>query len=144
MITIGANQYRIARKLNAMQQFHVTRRLGPAILICGATFKMMMEGQDVPTDAWIEVAGPVMQVIGHMSDADVEYVINTCMSVVERQQADAWAPVLSSDKHLMFADMNQLELIRLTVEVIRGDLTNFMKGMADAVNSNGDSPTVHP
>lgn len=146
-IKIGSATYRIGKKLSAMEQFHVTRRLGPALIICGVSFKMMLDGIDVPMENWMAVAGPVMEVVSRMSDEDVEYVIFTCMSVCERAQGGAgWAPVLApGGRTMMFADMDQAEMIRLTIEVLRGNLENFAKGMFVDGNSTDESAvTDHP
>lgn len=146
-IKIGDATYRLGKKLSAMEQFHVTRRLGPALIICGVTVKMMMEGMEVTLTDWLGVAGPVMEVVSKMSDADVEYVIFTCLRACERAQGTSgWAPVVAPDgKQLMFADMDQMEMIRLTVEVLRSNLENFAKGMTVGENSTEDSvETVNP
>lgn len=132
-ITLDGRQYRIGeRKLSAMEQFHVTRRLGPAVVIAGVSLKMILDGKNVSMDAFAGVAAPVMDVISHMSDEDVEYVIYKCMRCVERMQGGVWAPVTSpSGKDFMFADMDQAAMIRMTWEVLQVDLANFARGMDD-------------
>jgi hypothetical protein len=130
-MTLAEHTYRIGvRKLSAMEQFHVTRRLGPALVVCGVGMKMVMEGMKVPMEDWVAVAGPVMEIVAAMKDEDVEYVVMTCLKSCERMQNAAWAPLLTSDgKGFMFADMDQFEMIRLTVEVLFLNLSNFAKGM---------------
>lgn len=143
-IEVGGQRYRLARKLDCMTQMHVTRRLGPALVICGVSFKMMMEGARLPLDHWVGVAGPVMQVVSNMKDEDFEYVVNACLSVAERYQAigaGVWSPVLSPkpEQRVMFDDMDQAEVLRLVVEVLRSNLANFAKGMAAGGSSTEDS-----
>jgi hypothetical protein len=145
-ITIGANTYRIGKRLNAMEQFHCSRRLGPALVVASVTFQDILSGRKLAMEDWVGVAGPVMEIVSHMSDEDVEYVIFTCLSVVERAQGSAgWAPVIAPDrKTLLFADMDQFELIRLTVEVMQINLQNFMRGMEGAANLSEGSPMDRP
>lgn len=140
VIEIAGNKYRVAKKLSAMEQFHVTRRLGPALIVCGITFKMMMEGKEIPITEWAAVAGPVLQVVSSMSDEDVEYIINQSLKTCERESAGRWAPLYAPDgKVLMFEDMDMAEILRLTVEVLRENLVNFAKGMTVGGNSTEPS-----
>lgn len=140
VIEIAGNKYRVAKKLSAMEQFHVTRRLGPALIVCGITFKMMMEGKEIPITEWAAVAGPVLQVVSSMSDEDVEYIINQSLKTCERESAGHWAPLYAPDgKVLMFEDMDMAEILRLTVEVLRENLVNFAKGMTVGGNSTEPS-----
>lgn len=130
-IEVAGNQYVVARKMDAMTQFHCSRRLGPALAVCGVTFKMMMDGVAVPPEQWVVVAGPVMEVVSKMTNEDVEYVVFACMRCVDRMSGGRWAPLLAQDgRTLMFQDVEQAELIRLTIEVLRGNLVNFARGLS--------------
>lgn len=141
-ITIGEHGYRIEGRLSAMEQFHVTRRLGPALVICGVTFRAMLEGEVLPLEHWMAVAGPIMEVVSAMEDEDVEYVILRSLRVCRRRQGDAWAPMLAADgKTMMFQDLDQFDIIRLTVEVLRRNLAGFMKGLDGAASTTAGSPT---
>lgn len=146
-IVVDGQQYRIGdRRLSAMEQFHVTRRLGPAVVIAGVSLKMILAGKGVAMDALTGVAGPVIDVISHMSDEDVEYVVYKCMRCVDRMQSGVWAPVTTPDgKSFMFADMDQAAMIRMTWEVIQANLSNFARGMDDDGSStDGSAATTHP
>lgn len=149
-IEVAGHQYRVARKMDAMVQFHCTRRLGPALAVCGVTIKMVLEGVAVPPEQLAVVAGPVMEVVSKMTDEDVEYVIFACMRCVERFDGQRWAPVLALTPHgdgraLMFQDIEQAELIRLTIEVLRDNLVNFARGLSaggstSAAAASGSAP----
>lgn len=142
-LTLANHSYRIGvRKLNAMEQFHVTRKLGPALVIAGVTFKALMEGVKVSIEDWVAIAGPVMDVISRMSNEDVEYIIFTCLKAAERLSGGNYAPVLAADgRQLMFADMDQGELLQLTLAVLRDNLENFFKGMNVGAILSGSSET---
>lgn len=140
VLTLGTPpaEYRTTKRMDAMKQFHVTRRLGPALVIAAASLKSILDGKNLAQDALLAVAGPVMQIVSHMSDEDVEYIIRTCLATVERKQGDTFAPVMTPDgKQFMFADMDQAVMIRMTIEVIYINLENFMPGTSDG----DDSPT---
>lgn len=146
-ITVDGHEYRIGdRKLSCMEQFHITRRLGPAIIIAGVSLKMILEGKKVSLDGFAGVAGSVMDVISHMSDEDVEYVIYKCMRCVDRRQSGVWAPVTTpGGQDFMFADMDQAVMVRMTWEVIQINLANFAKGMDDGGSLTEESAaTVRP
>lgn len=145
-IEVAGHKYRVgARRLNCMEQFHVTRRLGPAIVLCGITLQSLLNGQRVAMEDFMSIAGPVMDVVSHMPDEDMEYVIMTCMRTADRLSGGLWAPVLAPDgKRFMFDDMDQIELIHITVAVLRANLENFMKGMNVGGNSSDSSVTTHP
>lgn len=147
IIEVGGNRYRPGRRLSAMEQFHVTRRLGPALVICGVTWQMMQDGVQVSLDDWVAVAGPVMEIVSKMSDADVEYVILTCLQALERESTGGhWSGLVAPDgKSMMFADIDQAAMIRLTLDVLRTNLANFAKGMsAEGSSSEGSGSAAHP
>jgi hypothetical protein len=139
-IRVAGHEYRLEGKLSAMEQFHITRRLGPAIVLCGLSFKAMMDGAAVPVSHWVTVAGPVMEVVSRMSDEDVEYVIMTSLRVCRRQSSGTWAPVVTPDgRQLMFSDTDQADLIHLTLAVLRANLENFFRGLDDGQSTGGGS-----
>ena len=121
-------------KLDAIKQFHVTRRLLPVLAELGlsattlASLSNESEGQDM-----MAIVGPVMGLISKMDDADVEYIIKTCMSTVKRQQGDKWAPVQSPGGLLMFADIDMTVMIRLTIESVKENLGGFFGGPPSGV-----------
>ncbi len=139
-VTVDGHTYRVG-KLDAKTQFHVARRLGPAVLAVGAPLLGMLGAErKAETSDLLALAGPVAQAMALMSDADANYVIDRCMSVVARQQEDRWAPVATATGVFMFQDMEWVTLVRLTVEVLRENLGNFFQTAPDAGPSSA-SPT---
>ena len=146
-LKVSGHDYVVARRMPAMTQFHVTRRLGPALVVCGVTFKMMLDGVAVSLDDWAAVAGPVLDVVSHMSDDDVEYVINACLRCVDRRNENGTASPLvapGTDATLMFQDVDMAVMLRLTVEVLRENLANFARGLTADGSSSGGSVAVSP
>lgn len=143
-IKVGAATYRLGKRLSAIEQFHVTRRLGPALVLCGVTWQMIQQGIEVSLDDWVAVAGPVMDVVSKMQDDDVEKVITTCLRAVEREQGSAWAPVMSSAGQIMFEDIDQAEMVRLVLHVLRHNLSNFARGLTAGESSTEGSGAARP
>lgn len=134
-IPIGDNVYRVGT-ISAMQQFHVMRRLAPVLggfaevvrsaLKSGKTgvelLSALKEGQvDIST-----VIEPMLKAISEMSDADSEYVINTCLNVCARriEGGKGWAPVRSSGQ-LMFNDIKLTAMAQLVWKVLEANLGDF-------------------
>lgn len=135
-LKVAGELYQVG-KLNAMQQLHVTRRLGPTLIVLGISMEMLKKGMKIDMDDLVASAGPVMEFVSKMSDEDFNYVVFTCLSVVKRQSAGAWAEVTTkgAEPRFMFADMEMGETIRLVVEVLRDNLGNFLKGLDEEQTS---------
>lgn len=144
-LVLGANTYDIG-KLNVTQQFHVARRLAPAIWALSRSAasvlkEAMPEGVALTMDnvvkglkgledgalvgAVISAAGPLVDVMAHMSDADTEYVINTCLSVCSRQAGQGWQILYVPGSGFTFQDMSLPEMLQLVIAAIRANLANF-------------------
>lgn len=121
--SINGNTYR-SIKMDALKQWHVFRRLSP-VIVQSLTPELIKAIQDTKNDGDpLRLFEPFVQALGGMSDADTEYVIHTCLSVVQRQQGHAWAPV-SVNNSLMFQDLDLMTLGRIVFQVITDNLSNF-------------------
>lgn len=139
-LTIAECNYRTG-KMNALQQFHVTRRLGPMLAVAGVTVEMMRNRQsEGDLDSLMGAMPHIMELLARMKDEDVNYVLFTCLSVVQRQQGDAWAQVIAPDgKTIMFADIDMPTMIRIVFEVLMENLANFLKEPTAALGSQSTS-----
>jgi hypothetical protein len=134
-VKIAGNDYRVG-KLNALAQFHVTRRLGPMLVVAGISVDMLSKGMKVEMDDMVAMAGPVMQFLAKMSDEDTDYCIFKCLGVVQRLQGSSWAALVAADgKTLMFADLDMPVMIRLVLEVLKHNLGGFLEGLGDGLTS---------
>lgn len=151
--TLGGNKYR-STKLTAMQQLHVHRRLAP--LIPTLLPIVMLLAQDVERDqkrvakgekpaskgAMVmqnigvipKLAQPFMDGLASMKDEAAEFVVNTCMSVVQREKDGNWIAAWNvSGKVGMFPDLNDIAaLLPIIFKVVQDNLGNFM----NALNTN--------
>lgn len=143
-LTVAGAEYRVGR-LSALEQFHVTRRLGPMLVVAGISVEMLSAGMQVALDDMVAMAGPVMEVLSRMSDADTDYVILSCLRTASRRQGDAWARVIAPDgRTFMFADMDMPTMIRLVVEVLKLNLGNFLTELGEGLPSQSSSSSGQP
>ena len=135
-VTIEGINYRIG-KLPAMQQLHVTRRVAPVLATMGVSVLSAIDAGKAPSSddsAMLDLMATAMDVVAHMSDADVEYVINTCLVVCQRQQGERWAPVMNGQR-LMFQDLSMPTMVQLTIAVLKENLGSFFPMAGAAVNT---------
>lgn len=128
VIDIGDDKYTIGR-VDAIEQFHLFRRLGPVLATMGMEMFRLLSGsasgQVMSKTDWIVVAAPLVGEVAKMDQADVDYLIQHSLCVVRRRQGDAWAPLLDAQGGLMFADMGMVTMLRLILEVLRHNLGDF-------------------
>lgn len=138
--TIAGNNYKIG-KMDAFDQFHVARRLAPALFALGGAASSMrgVVSEDGEQPSSLELEGamlsafePVAQALAGMSDADTEYVLNKCLAIAMREQGNAWqkVAVMSGGKmRLMFQDIDMPVMVQLAVMVIKENLGNFFTAL---------------
>lgn len=134
--TVGGHTYR-AGKLDARRQFHVTRRLAPLLAEfmtpdVAAALKGPGQGADaaIPEAQLAGMMTAVAERLGDLPDESLDYVINHCLLVVERQQATGgWARVMLSGERLMFEDLDMRGLLEITWKVLQDSLAGFFDGL---------------
>lgn len=125
-IQINEKKYRTGR-MDARRQFHVVRRLAP--ILSGLTDLKKMMGEP------LAALGPLADAVASMSDQDADYVINSCLSCVERQQsAGGWAKVMVDDA-LMFQDLDMAAMLRLTWAVLQENLQGFFDALPSGLSA---------
>jgi hypothetical protein len=130
-------------RLNARQQFHVARRLGPILVArlqgMAAMTKMLglptAEGAQeaaepapealVPEDVMAAGFIPAATALARMPDADADFVLTTCLGVCSRMQGSQWAPVQASNGKMMFEDIGMQEMMQLVNAVVKENLGDF-------------------
>lgn len=145
-IELGEHTYNVG-KLDVMRQWHVARRLGPAVWALTRSAGQVMR-EALPEDVApsldgvvkalkglgdgalmglvVNAAEPLVDVFAHMSDADSEYVINACLSVCERKVGDSgWAPAYVEGSGLAFHDMTLPEMLQLVLAAVQHNVGNF-------------------
>lgn len=138
IIEIGGSNYQIGT-LPAMTQFHVVRRIGPVLAELGISItEEASAGKDLKQDeVLMRMLGTAGRVLAQMTDADVEYVINSCLGACRRQQGERYMPVLTG-KSFQFSDIDMQTMLRLTVEVLKENLGNFFPTLPAVSATNSD------
>ncbi|OWT69211.1 MULTISPECIES: phage tail assembly chaperone [unclassified Achromobacter] len=123
----GVN-YRSGR-LSAMQQFHVARRVAPAL-----TGLVAALGGNAPSkDDFAQALAPLADAVARMPDADAEYVMGACLGVVSRQtDATTWAPVWRSGQ-IAFDDIDVGAMMQIAAKVIQDNLGNIFGALPASV-----------
>lgn len=123
IVEVGGQKYRIGR-IDARKQFHVARRLAP-----------LLAGMSIVPDKSADFAaflGPLSDALSAMPDKDVDYVLDICLGVCQRIQAnDHPAPVMVRGG-LMFEDIDMGQMIQLAVKAIQENLSGFFPAGAAA------------
>ena len=143
MLMIGDHQYSIGR-LNAMDQLHVSRKIAPLVPTIIPIISEVAKGGladafkaidgdkeiDLETfdlkslDGLTGALEPLTTAFSAMPEKDVDYVVQKCLSVVNRGTAR-----LCVNGQIMFDDLDMGQILPLTLAVIRVNLGNFIKGL---------------
>lgn len=137
--TVSGHTYR-AGKLDAKRQFHVTRRLAPLLseFLTPDVIKALRKAdknidaaiETLPESLLGEILTKVAEKIGDLKDEPLDYVLNNCLAAVERQQAGGgWAQVMARGDRLMFEDLEMKDMLTITWEVLRHNLSGFFGGL---------------
>lgn len=146
---LGADTYRIG-KLNAFQQFHLSRKVAPIIPTLIPVFLKLKgsakelaaavaagAGSDAvgkPLSGDLEGLAALMQPfadgIADMPDEAAEFILSTCLGAVQRKQGTAWFQVWNASQNVcMFDDLDLGVMLKLSVRVITESLGPFLRGM---------------
>lgn len=118
-------------KLTPFQQFHVSRRLAPAMLALGkgaASLPAKEEGEPTSTEELLAFE-PLVDAVSKMSNVDSEYILNCCLDTCTKKQGTGWQ-VIRVAGQWVFEDIDLEVMMRLVVETIKENLGNFMPGVS--------------
>lgn len=124
---IAGHEY-ASGKMDTFKQFHVSRRLVPAF----GTMAASVTGEV----NFSELVQPLMQAIASMNDADCDFILDACLSVVKRKQKDSWAPIYAgASQALMFDDIDMSVMLQIAGRVIKDNLAGFFPAKGDSVKA---------
>ncbi|EMP1643786.1 phage tail assembly chaperone [Acinetobacter baumannii] len=152
IINIGEHAYTIGR-LNALDQFHVSRKIAPIIPtlmpiiteVAKGDFAKVIEsieavdgkddeavdGKDLTgLQPLAEALEPFMEAFAKMPEDDVNYIIHKCLSVVKRG-----SPIVCRGQSIMFDDLDMAQILPLVIAVIRVSMANFIQGLLTKASS---------
>lgn len=123
-VEVGGHQYAIGR-IDARKQFHIARRIAP--LLAGLGSSAFKKGENA--DGFAKFLGPIADALSKMSDEDVDYVLDVCLSVCQRVQPNGQgAPIMSRAGGMMFNDIDMPQMVQLAVKVIQENMSGFFPG----------------
>lgn len=137
---LAGHTYRVG-KIPAMQQFHLSRKVAPIIPTLVPVFTRLQAGaaasQDgaaapltANLDATAEALSPFTEAIAEMPNEAAEFVLSTCLSVVQRQQGTTWSSIWSGQHNTpMFDDIDLGVMLQLAVRVIILSLGPTLAGL---------------
>lgn len=117
---VGEFTYR-AVKLDVFKQWHVARRLAPLFKGISGSLNSVKENP-------LEAIGPFCDALAGLSDTDSDYIMKSCLRVVQRKQdhGTGWANVSTADGQLMFKDIQLPQLLEIMYHVIDLNLFGFL------------------
>lgn len=132
--TYGGRDFQLG-KIDAFKQFHIVRRIAPILadlipaMHGSSKFRDLNSIDHLPEkdqlDMVAKVAGPVMNGLSKLSDADAELVLFGLLSSIEiKQSAGNWAKVASSQM-LMIQDLELAALLQLAGRAFVFNLSSF-------------------
>lgn len=126
-VDVGGQTYSLGQ-LTTFQQLHLSRKIAPLLPPLIPAY-LALGDETVNQTKLVEIMEPLAGELAGMPDAQIEYVLATALSIVQRRQGDAWAPVWSASGHtLMFSDIGLDTALRLVYEVIMDQLGPFIGG----------------
>jgi hypothetical protein len=124
-VTVKGASYSVGR-LSAKKQFAVSRRLGPFLGDVMPNIKQLIHGKGDIIDRCIELIPTIADTLANMKDEDCDFIIDTCLAVVKRQQPGGWQNVTTPTGVLMFPeDIDMMVMLQLTAEVVSVNLLPF-------------------
>jgi hypothetical protein len=145
-VEINGVTYSVGR-LDVRKQLHVARRLAPMVGAMGGVLRHVYESgmfkigegkfdlDSLTEDSQksviiagletIETSAPLFaNAIAKMSDADADFIIDSCLAVCKRQQGKLWSPVFTNGV-IMFDDMELDGIVQLTWYVCKQHVMSF-------------------
>lgn len=130
---INGINYR-ANPMDARRQFHVTRRLArvmSAFMPIMAATQAAQDGEKAAAamDALSEVLNALVDGLADLSDADADYVINSCLAVTEREidGKAGWAPIMANGV-ITFEDIrtSMAAMLQILYPVLKENIQTFL------------------
>jgi len=141
--TIDGINYK-AGKLNAFQQFHVSRKIAPIIPTLIPVFIVISKKGDLKDlSAMAELLQPFADGLSNLSDESAEYVLGTCLSVVKRQDGEHWSAVWNQNlRRCMYDDIDLGIMIKICIKIIQDSLGGFISGLATIQQASPMTPEM--
>ena len=120
-ITINNIEYKSTIKLNAVEQFLLSKRLVPVLDVLSRVSRN--SGVDNTEDIMVHIA----ESISKMPDEDALYIIDKCLSGMQCNRDGVWTQIWNKQaKQPQYNDMDMSTMLQLTFAVLSDTLGSFM------------------
>lgn len=126
-VTIKDRRFKTGR-LDAIQQFHVARRIAPILstFMASVAAKQMAEIEQMPESAMLSLlVSPAMAALAEMPQDDADYVIQACLRVCEREEPGGWQRMIAPNGRLVFEETDLATILQLVIAVVKENLGAF-------------------
>lgn len=127
---IGVRKFQV-RKINALKQFHVVRRVAPLLADLIPAMKGFAKEDDSKLteeqkfDRMAKVVAPIMTGLSKLSDQDSEFVLFSLLEASEMQQSSGnWAQI-AKNGNLMIQDLELPTLLQIAGRAFGHNLSGF-------------------
>ena len=121
---VGEVEYSAGR-LDAKRQFNIVRRLAPII---GGIAPVMGEGRSET-----ETITAFCKVVSELPDEQLDYVIDKCLEVAERNDGGAWGKVVTATPNgqvlFMYKDIGMVEMLTIVFHVLQRSVGGFFDAL---------------
>jgi hypothetical protein len=128
--------------INAVQQFHITRRLAPVI---GKFSALRGNPRDLSKDPEkiLQAIGIVADALARLSDFDADYCLFGLLKSVTRKQSNGlgWAPI-TTESSLMFDDITMPTMLKLAWFSMQLNFASFLDALPSALPEDNQKPNA--
>lgn len=149
-----AGQIYKARRMSAMVEESVTRKLAPLLNMAIPALAALKNGQgkvDFDSVAPDGIIRGLTTAFADMNDEHARFILASCLGVVERQQGDGWAKVWGPTSNTpVFDDIRAPQMYLIAAKVMEAAFRDFMAALGPSFSAGGvpqaettsDSPTA--
>lgn len=111
--------------LNAREQFHVLRRLSPALAELASAVQ-----NDADVEGTLKSLG---KSLAGLSDADADYCLFSLLKNVSRKQQNAGWVKITVDQNVMFPDLTMVDLLQIAAKSFQCNFGDFFGELPDNI-----------
>jgi hypothetical protein len=140
---ISGQKY-IFGKLNARKQFHVARRLAPAIADIAPLLKLIKsEEVEDKEEFGIKAIEMLGNALSKLKDDDADFILDSLLDSVSRElgQGTGSAPIRSNGV-MMYQDIDMPTELALAFHAIKANFADFMPTIRSALNQQSQKPNA--
>jgi hypothetical protein len=113
-------------KLPVLSQLHLARRIAPAL---GAIASAQADGATTMEG----FAGPIMNAVAGMPETDVNWIVTTCLSVVQKLVEGSPPISLAKGGHIMDDSIPLPDVLQIVGKVVQENLGGFFASAGTSV-----------